>query len=475
MINCIRATSGNIFKQRTSNRWQKCSNFNPQSRVRAARVPTITELEKATDKEYYRKPYMSGPWGGLYGAGKVNSEIDYYDMMTRPTDRAVWDENEERYQEFETQSEFKKPYLGEEYPEMEHFYPDPNLKFYRPSGTSKIRYGKGHYGQSDCGPCHIFCTGETGSSCKDKEPVGKCHVSVACFKEVQVLTDGPLQYKWSVSGPYREIDYFKKAIGTEKLRTGGSGGNGAAITIYPDWDNIVSVNDKKKANFNVQLRDGLGNVCSQKVTVTCSEPCCPAETVFAYDANNPETIARSAGAEILVTGGCGPFTWAVSGTGFSFTSATTDVRSNTLNADATACGTATLTITDDCGTVLTEYVRCTTGQWVDTGNNACTVTGVGTQITGSFPTCSPCEYEIISGNKKVVATIYGPRSGDDYCRDYLESCEAGDAYECASSGQDNCEACGASPVDMCTCYEDYAGSSDYCWCSGGKTDYTWVC
>jgi len=407
----------------------------------------------------------------------VSNKSDYYDLLHKPTEAHVLSKLEEKYGIVEAQSELKKPYLSDAYPEMEHYYDPPGRMLYWPNKTIDYNpYTDGYHGQSDCGPCVITCTGGIGSSCKDNDPVGECHVSVACFQDTgQPLTDGPLQYKWSISGPYREIDYFKKAIGTEKLGTGSSGGSGAAIKIYPDWDNIVSVSDKKTANFIVQLIDGLGNVCRDKVTVTCSETCCPAPVAFAYDANNPETIARSAGAEILVTGGCGPFTWEVSGTGFTFSSSQSDDRSNTLNADATACGTATLTLTDACGTVLTNYVRCTTGQWVDTGNNACTVTGVGTQITGSFPTCSPCEYEIISGNKKVVATIYGPNTGEDYCRDYLESCEAGDTYECASSGQDNCEACGASPITTCTCYEDYAGNVDYCWCSGGKVDYTWVC
>jgi len=55
----------------------------------------------------------------------------------------------------------------------------------------------------------------------------------------------------------------------------------------------------------------------------------------------------------------------VSGAGFSLTSAETDGLTNTLEADGTACGSATITVTDDCGESCTGYVRCTTGRWAN--------------------------------------------------------------------------------------------------------------
>ena len=69
--------------------------------------------------------------------------------------------------------------------------------------------------------------------------------------------------------------------------------------------------------------------------------------------------------------GCPKFTWSVSGTGFHFgsvsgpTTATTDVDLEIvrLYADGTACGAATITVTDECGETSTGHVRCKTGGW----------------------------------------------------------------------------------------------------------------
>jgi len=58
--------------------------------------------------------------------------------------------------------------------------------------------------------------------------------------------------------------------------------------------------------------------------------------VFKYDTANPQTIAQNSSVTISVIGGFSPYTWSVSGTGFTFASETTKDLSNTLNADATA-------------------------------------------------------------------------------------------------------------------------------------------
>ena len=68
---------------------------------------------------------------------------------------------------------------------------------------------------------------------------------------------------------------------------------------------------------------------------------------------------------------CPPYSWSVSGTGFHFdsasgpTTATTNADLETLElwADGTACGSATISVTDGCGDTTTGYVRCTSGQW----------------------------------------------------------------------------------------------------------------
>ena len=86
-----------------------------------------------------------------------------------------------------------------------------------------------------------------------------------------------------------------------------------------------------------------------------------------FDTNNPDEIARNSSIPINVIGGCSPYTWSVSGNGFTLTNATTNGLTNTLNADTKACGRATIIVTDACGETASGYVKCTTGQWLNCG------------------------------------------------------------------------------------------------------------
>lgn len=81
-----------------------------------------------------------------------------------------------------------------------------------------------------------------------------------------------------------------------------------------------------------------------------------------WDPNNPEEMDRNSSVTISVIGGFPPYTWQVSGNGFSIPSSTAD-RTNTLSADNTACGTTTITVTDSYGQITIDYVRCTSGRW----------------------------------------------------------------------------------------------------------------
>ena len=82
---------------------------------------------------------------------------------------------------------------------------------------------------------------------------------------------------------------------------------------------------------------------------------------FQYDPSNPDEIARNSSISLNVVGGCSPFTWSVSGVGFTLDNAIITGLTNILNADGTACGSAAITVTGSNGTVVTGYVRCTIG------------------------------------------------------------------------------------------------------------------
>jgi len=77
-----------------------------------------------------------------------------------------------------------------------------------------------------------------------------------------------------------------------------------------------------------------------------------------YDPSNPDEINPNSSISLNVVGGCPPYTLSVSGNGFSMTG-------KTLFVDDTACGSATITVTDACGNNTTGYVRCTAGKWGD--------------------------------------------------------------------------------------------------------------
>jgi len=293
--------------------------------------------------DYGRKPYMSR---------------SYNEMMRRTPLRATFD------QELQKKSQFEKPYLpDEEYEDMQHWAPRfPDIQW-DDSGPMGPRPTLPPYSPSDINRrwiCSLNCDGRIGR-CGN----GGCTYAIGtCYAElVGVGSEG----KWYVTGsPVKRIltgrnnPKFKKTYGTLD-----------SIEIYPDWDKIAVTEYSmgyeykwKKATFEVTYKDSDGNVCRGELTVHCCTTCeCPTDPAFEYDSGNPSTIARNANATITVGNGCEDFSWSVAGTGFSFVNATTSTRTNTLSADNTACGVGSITVTDNCGSEVTGYIRCTTGSW----------------------------------------------------------------------------------------------------------------
>jgi hypothetical protein len=84
-----------------------------------------------------------------------------------------------------------------------------------------------------------------------------------------------------------------------------------------------------------------------------------------FDPSNKQQLDRNNIITIKIIGGCSPYTWSVSGNGFSLQESQTTGLSNTLIIDGTACGTGTITVTGCSGIPVKGYVRCTTGRWSD--------------------------------------------------------------------------------------------------------------
>lgn len=88
------------------------------------------------------------------------------------------------------------------------------------------------------------------------------------------------------------------------------------------------------------------------------------------EATSADSVAREGSCTVAITEypACGPFTWSVSGTGFTLAYATTEGYTNTLSADNTACGVANITVTGCDGvTQVVGYVKCTEGTYIECG------------------------------------------------------------------------------------------------------------
>jgi hypothetical protein len=117
---------------------------------------------------------------------------------------------------------------------------------------------------------------------------------------------------------------------------------------------------------------------------------------FEWDPTNPQEIGRNSNVEIKVIGGIPQYNWSVSGNGFNLSQSQSNGISNILTADSTACGSATITVTDGCGGTTTGYVRCTSGDWVLLGG--CDGCAWGCPAIG-IVTCLSHD-DIIEGNYK---------------------------------------------------------------------------
>jgi len=142
---------------------------------------------------------------------------------------------------------------------------------------------------------------------------------------------------------------------------------------------------------------GKAGVCSCKGYVRQ----CPPEIPLEYDwENSAQTVTSGNFAGVYVTGGLPPFTWSISGSGFFFPQKYTG-RSALVGHDLGACGSATLTIVDACGEVVTGSVRSTTGQWYPVAGDeghGCTLFGAYAEFTGNFG--NQCQWEAIRGKYK---------------------------------------------------------------------------
>lgn len=369
---------------------------------RRSNIPRLTDAPTA---DYARKPWMIGKGDGdlsfnefLRGADGGGS---YRSLMTR----IPYSVMERALARFIEHSQFKKPYWGDEFPEMENFADLMQFNGVPGWGMSS----PGAFG--DCSSvCSIAARGMHIAQDPNEPPKWASVTwndtgAEEAIELVTIVVSG---------GDAGSIGVNKISFATgegSSVKTTAEEVNPAAISgtpwdssrqrrgyyfTFPDFESVQPVyflfeqpspylgTDcpntswvKRSASFPVggEYGDTFEGIdkprttgCDLWVKIASASQC---EVPITWDYTlSDETIIRGGTASIQVSDsiGYGPYNWTVTGTGFTLDSAQTAGLTNTLNADGTACGSALITVTPTSGACsgvpATGAVRCTTGKWV---------------------------------------------------------------------------------------------------------------
>jgi len=319
----------------------------------------------------------------------------------------------------EKESVFEKPYRsGEGYREMHYKPPGPEDPIPKP-----IKY-------PDCGTLLAI-------------EYGECDYAVVMWKKDHWSPPLPLGYPdkgtWTVASSKCDgvpcfdyiINYFDSAtfgVGQGTI----DGGPGIKFKINPDGA-IPDKTDKSigHCHFFITHKTEWGEVCHWEWSIECPLECTEVDLVVLCDVDSIQLgygsdcdeIAREAAAAVYVGGALGgepeypPYKWTITGTGFHFdavdgpTTGQTATAATTIliYADATACGTGTVTVTDACGNTGTDYIRCEIGQWVYI-NASCSYPGESDGYAGG-----PYRWYKIVGKYKQETQYTSDASGGGGC------------------------------------------------------------
>ena len=155
-----------------------------------------------------------------------------------------------------------------------------------------------------------------------------------------------------------------------------------------------------------------------------------------------DTVDPGGTANLQISGGCGPYTWTVEGTGFSISQSEDWYKwETTLSADDDACGTATVTVEDACGDTCTFEIASTVGEW---------------EYEESKASCPGCSF----GYGCTTYPDYDNKTSRFQCSNWCYYCQEGSS--CQGVG-----GCGCTPAQGC-------GEGQSLTCIFYAT-WTWVC
>ncbi len=402
-----------------------------------------------TQDSSLRRPYLGGS--------------NYMDMVRRPRSREIWNRIFEafgQFAEFRTQemirdlkdipaatksalenflrqSERKKPYYGDSFPEMEDYWEGPPGYRPRPGGP-----------YPDIPPT--------------EPPIGETIV-------FQVNTDGchnkggTADIVLSGTHPIYGIEFTFPGLveaGTS-FETSGEGNNEVTLSITSD------ASESNLITFSVLMitASGVSNEWFNNVNIfecSCVDPT-PLE-----DGTWPDTIAQSTSAGVTVVGGTTPYNWSVTGEDFTMQFAQTAGTANNLVAGPDACGTAFVTVTDYCGQKVDFEVRSTgDSDWVTTGG-VCP----GKIMFDSYLGFG--QYRYTSGGKKCLQSYRVTHFGSGYCNQPPGGCTGYPVVVCVDVDCTSLSSYPEGDLDLGCCHQgDGTGCS--AWETFSMSCWTWEC
>jgi hypothetical protein len=176
------------------------------------------------------------------------------------------------------------------------------------------------------------------------------------------------------------------------------------------------------------------------------------------------TVSPNRQINVSVRGGCPPYTWSVSGSGYWLENDFTYAEDNTLYTDNTIGCLATLTVLDRYGNQLSGYLRAP-GKWKLISQGICELAGLP---TSSNHNSYWHEDYIIIGNKKQVQRTGSPWRSGGSCRTPRPT------VNCPGICEEKC----AGGCDECIAYDPWLGQDKrqyeelvYAWPCFGSIKY----
>lgn len=312
-------------------------------------------------------------------------------------------------------SELKKPYLADNYEDMERMFTPAQARF----NISPYSIGGLSVGQSGVYPDF---EGQNECLCRNlfvfpKKSIIKAGESVEIWAGIGLkgkldkinLKTGDIEtvshFKWRIkrgsnwyNGGTGNIDFsqtvcydsFLQSLTTSRLQQKiwhkcPNAWDGDCITLktsHDDLNNIANQNPNTISNCQMQIvievEDYSSPPCIGETTIIVemrSDICCGSLTITDSDGTPAtDTITNAFPTNpYAVTGCCGEVQWTVDATGGSQLGGSTISSSGVLSKGATACGTLVVTaICECCNTTTTQDVRVTdSGHWHSLGSITC--------------------------------------------------------------------------------------------------------